>query len=436
MADPIPIPKIKNYKKIVNSWALYHWAENAFATTVMAAILPVYYSHVAASTLTPNKATAYWGYTNAIALIISAFLAPMLGTLANIMGLRKRLLSIFAATGIVFTATLYFVTTGDWMMASVIFIISNIGFALSDVFHDSLLPHVAKPEDIDSVSTRGYAIGYLGGGILLAINVAMIQFMTNKEMAARLSFVSVSIWWAIFTIPLILNVKEPAKIKTGEANESPFIAGYKLLNKTFHDIKRYRQLILFLLAFWVYNDGIGTIIKMATIYGAEIGIDRSTLIGALLLTQFVGIPCAFGFGRLAGFIGTKRCIYLGLLVYTLISIGAYFMTRPVEFWILAFMVGTVQGGTQALSRSLFSSMIPKAKTGEFFGFYGMSSRIGGFIGPLVFAIVSQATGNSRLGIISLTVFFVIGGILLSRVDEKQGVLIAQEEDSNSGLTIR
>ncbi len=436
MADPIPIPKTKDYKKIVNSWALYHWAENAFATTVMAALLPVYYSHVAASTLTPNKATAYWGYTNALALIISALLAPMLGTLANIMGLRKRLLSIFAATGIVFTATLYFVTTGDWMMASVIFIISNIGFALSDVFHDSLLPHVAKPEDIDRVSTRGYAIGYLGGGILLAINVAMIQFMTNKEMAARLSFVSVSIWWAIFTIPLILNVKEPAKIKTGEANESSFIAGYKLLNKTFHDIKRYRQLRLFLLAFWVYNDGIGTIIKMATIYGAEIGIDRNTLIGALLMTQFVGIPCAFGFGRLAKYIGTKRCIYLGLLVYTLISIGAYFMTRPIEFWILAFMVGTVQGGTQALSRSLFSSMIPKAKTAEFFGFYGMSSRIGGFIGPLVFAIVSQATGNSRLSIISLTVFFVIGGILLGRVDEKQAVLIAREEDSNSGLTIR
>ena len=243
-------------------------------------------------------------------------------------------------------------------------------------------------------------------------------------------------WWAVFTIPLILNVKEPAKIKTGEANESSFIAGYKLLNKTFHDIKRYRQLILFLLAFWVYNDDIGTIIKMATIYGAEIGIDRSTLIGALLMTQFVGIPCAFGFGRLAKYIGTKRCIYLGLLIYTLISIGAYFMTRPVEFWILAFMVGTVQGGTQALSRSLFSSMIPKAKTAEFFGFYGMSSRIGGFIGPLVFAIVSQATGNSRLSIISLTVFFVIGGILLCRVDEKQAVLIAREEDSNSGLTIR
>ncbi|MCK5329405.1 MAG: MFS transporter [Candidatus Latescibacteria bacterium] len=415
-----------NYRKTVNSWAMYHWAENAYAATVMAAILPVYYSHVAASTLSANQATVYWGYTNTIGLLLAALLAPMLGTVANLLGIRKKLLIIFTALGVFTTATLYFVKTGDWLMASVIFIISNLGFALSDVFHDSLLPHVAKPEDIDRVSTRGYAIGYLGGGILLAINVLMLQLMSDKGLAARLSFVSVSIWWAIFTIPLILNVREPEK--TGEGRGSTLAAGYKELSKTFHNIKRYRELTIFLIAFLIYNDGIGTIIKMATIYGAEIGIGRNDLIGALLMTQFVGIPFAFGFGRFAKSIGTKNCIYIGLFVYTIISIGGYFISTALDFWILAFLVGTVQGGTQALSRSYFGSMIPKAKTAEFFGFYGMSSRMGGFIGPFIFAVVGQLTGNSRLSIISLIIFFVLGAILLSRVNEKEGLRIAKEED--------
>jgi len=395
----------------------------------MAAILPVYYSHVAASTLTANKATAYWGYTNSIALLISALLAPILGAIANIFGLRKRLLLVFAAVGILFTATLYFVKTGDWLMASIFFIIGNIGFSLSDEFHNSLLPHVSKPDDMDRVSTRGYAVGYLGGGILLAINVAMIKFMSDKELASRLAFLSVSIWWAVFTIPLILNVKEPSKTDLGISETNPLKAGYKLLNTTFHELKHYRQLMFFLFAFWVYNDGIGTIIKMAAIYGAEIGIDRTTLIGALLITVLVGAPFAYGFGYLAKHVSTKECIYLGLFVYSLISIGGYFMSKPIHFWILAFMVGTVQGGTQALSRSLFGSMIPKAKTAEFFGFYGMSSRIGGFIGPLVFAVVTQLTGTSRLSMISIGIFFVVGGLLLSRVDEKEGIRLAKEEDA-------
>ncbi|MCK5392581.1 MAG: MFS transporter, partial [Deltaproteobacteria bacterium] len=203
---------------------------------------------------------------------------------------------------------------------------------------------------------------------------------------------------------------------------------FKELSKTFHSIKRYRQLTIFLIAFLIYNDGIGTIIKMATIYGAEIGIGRNDLIGALLMTQFVGIPFAFGFGRFAKSIGTKNCIYIGLFVYTIISIGGYFISTALDFWILAFLVGTVQGGTQALSRSYFGSMIPKAKTAEFFGFYGMSSRMGGFIGPFIFAVVGQLTGNSRLSIISLIIFFVLGAILLSRVNEKEGLRIAKEED--------
>ena len=256
----------------------------------------------------------------------------------------------------------------------------------------------------------------------------MIEYMSDTMLATRLSFVTVSIWWAVFTIPIIKNVREPVVKKIKGSNINPITGGFKRLAITFKELKNYRQLLLFLIAFWIYNDGIGTIIKMATIYGAEIGIDQTTLIGALLMTQFVGIPFSFAFGRLAKYIGTKNSIMIGLFVYTMISIGGYFMQTALHFWILAFLVGTVQGGTQGLSRSLFGSMLPKSKTCEFYGFYGMSSKFAGIIGPLVFAVVTQITGTSRLSIVSLIAFFIIGGFLLNKVDEKEGIRIAQEDN--------
>ncbi len=410
------------------SWCMYDWANSAFATTVMAAVLPVYYSQVAGSNLSANTATVYWGYTIAIALLITAAIAPIMGAIADYSGVKKKLLMIFAAVGIFATALLYFVTTGDWLLASALFIVGNIGFAIAEVFYNSLLPSVAEPENIDQVSTKGYALGYLGGGILLGINLLMIEFMSDKILASRLSFVSVSIWWALFTIPIIKNVREPNVGEKKKTHTNPVTAGFRRLTKTFKELKSYRQLFLFLIAFWVYNDGIGTIIKMATIYGAEIGINQTDLIGALLMTQFVGIPFAFAFGRLARYLGTKNSILSGLFVYTLISIGGYFMETSLHFWILAFLVGTVQGGTQALSRSFFGSMLPKSKTAEFYGFYGMSSKFAGIVGPLVFAVVSQITGTSRLSIISLIVFFIIGGFILTKVDEKEGIKMAQENN--------
>ncbi len=349
-----------------------------------------------------------------------------MGAIADYSGVKKKLLMSFAAIGIFSTALLYFVTTGDWLLASALFIVGSIGFTMSEVFYNSLLPHVAGPENIDQVSTKGYALGYFGGGILLGINILMIEFIPDKILATRLCFITVAIWWTVFTIPIIKNVKEPELIGTTGPHQNPLTASFRRLGKTYHELKTYRELFLFLIAFWVYNDGIGTIIKMATIYGAEIGIDQTDLIGALLMTQFVGIPFAFAFGRLARLLGTKNSIMVGLFVYTLISIGGYFMETALHFWILAFLVGTVQGGTQALSRSLFGSMLPKSKTAEFFGFYGMSSKFAGIVGPLVFAVVSQIAGSSRLSILSLIVFFIVGGFLLSRVDEKKGVLSAQE----------
>lgn len=409
------------------SWVMYDWASSAFATTVLAAVLPIYYSQVAGAEIGAHTATVYWGYTLSIALFLTAVISPVMGAIADYSGLKKKLLLTFAGIGIFATALLYFVTTGDWFIASLFFIFGNLGFATSEVFYNALLPSVSTPETIDRVSTKGFALGYLGGGILLGINVLMIEFISDTLFATRLCFVSVAIWWAVFTIPLILNVREP-EVKTGEnlKHVNPLKIAFKRIFVTFGELRRYRELFLFLIAFWVYNDGIGTIIKMATIYGTEIGIDQTSLIGALLMTQFVGIPFTFAFGRLAGYLGTKNSILLGLAVYTGISISAYFMDTALHFWILAFLVGTVQGGTQALSRSLFGSMLPKEKTCEFFGFYGMSSKFAGIVGPLAFAIVSQATGSSRIAIFMLIVFFIGGAALLMRVDETKGKAAANK----------
>ena len=408
-------------KKEVLSWCLYDWAYSSFATIVISAVLPVYYSQVAAVDLPGNTATVYWGYTTVFALIVSVMLAPVMGAVADFSGIKKRLLLIFAAIGIFSTALLYYVTSGDWLLASLLFIFGNIGFSMSEVFYNSILPSVAGPEEIDRVSVKGYALGYLGGGILLALDIGLIQIMTDKALATRISFITVSIWWALFTIPFILHVREPAVTKRKRMDGNILTAGFKRLSLTFSELRRYRELFLFLAAFWIYNDGIGTISKMATIYGAEIGISQSALIGALLMTQFVGIPFSFAFGNLARLIGAKNSIMLGLFVYTVISIGSYFMETALHFFILAFLVGTVQGGTQALSRSLYGSMLPKEKTAEFFGFYGMSSKFAGIVGPLVFVVVSQLAGTSRLSIFSLIIFFITGAFLLNRVDVERGV---------------
>jgi len=405
-------------------WYLYDWAYSAFATTVIAAILPVYYSKVAAGNLSGNEATIYWGYTTAIALLIVSLIAPIMGTIADFIGQKKRLLGIFTYIGVIATSLLYFISDGDWVFASILFVIGNIGFSISEVFYNSLLPYIAPKDKVDQISVRGYAYGYMGGGILLLLNVILISSLSDQKFGIRLSFIMAALWWAVFSFPLISSKSNNGPIINQQPNSNLIFLSFRRIKRTFLEIKKYRELSIFLIAFWIYNDGIGTIIKMATIYGAEIGISTTDLIGALIMTQFVGIPFALIFGRLANLIGTKNSIFIGLAVYTLISISAYFMKTNLHFWILAFMVATVQGGTQALSRSLFSSMVPKNKSGEFFGFYSMSSRFAGIAGPLIFSIVGQLTGSSRLSILSLVFFFLVGGFLLSTVDEKEGIKAA------------
>ncbi len=422
----------KAYRRIVNAWCLYDWANSAFATTVMAALLPPYFSNVAAAGLPGAQATSYWGYGVSLSMVLVAVMGPILGAIADYAGGKKRFLGGFLVVALVFTGMLFFVGEGDWVAALVFYILASIGNGGANVFYDSLLPHVARPEEIDQVSARGYAMGYLGGGLLLAVNLAWYLMperfgFADGSQAVRASFLSVAVWWALFSIPLFRRVPEPPATATGP-RVNPMRAGFSRLRETFDRMQHYKQLWKFLVAFWLYNDGIGTIIKMATIYGAEIGIGTADLAGALLLTQFVGIPLTLVFGRLARRTGAKRAIYLALGVYTLISILGFFMTQPWHFWVLAGMVGLVQGGSQSLSRSLFGAMTPKARSAEFYGFFDISSKFAGIAGPLLFGLTASLTGSGRWSIVSLIVFFVAGALLLSRVNEQEGMAIARAEN--------
>jgi UMF1 family MFS transporter len=429
---PKPQTDDRTYRKTVNSWAMYDWANSAFATTVMAAMYPpLYRSLVEASGQAEATATAYWAYTLSLALFLMALMGPVLGAISDHTGGKKKYIAAFAGLGILGTALMIFLGDDTYLLASSLFMVGNFGFAGANIFYESLLPHLAKKGDIDQISTRGYAVGYIGGGILLAVNALWVFkpawfFMPDAGFSVRASFFSVAVWWALFSIPLFRNVPEPPAVRGVGESINALRAGFGRLAHTFRQMARYRQLLLFLIAFWVYNDGIGTVIKMATAFGDEIGIGLNHMIAAVLIVQFVGVPCAFGFGWLAKYFGTKRSILLGLGVYTIIAIGGFFIQTAIHFYILAILVGMVQGGTQALSRSLYGVMVPKHQAAEFFGFFSTSSKFAGILGPLVFGVVSQMAGGSRLSIVSLVIFFVGGGLLLMRVDEAEGIRVAKE----------
>ncbi|WP_070120370.1 MFS transporter [Bacillus marinisedimentorum] len=417
-------------KKEIFSWTMYDWANSAFATTIMAAVLPIFYYDVAAKNLERTTATSYYGYSQSIAMILVAFLAPILGALADYSSSKKKFLRFFAYMGILASILLAFTGEGDYILVSVLLIIGTIGYSGGNVFYDAFLPEVAPREDIDKVSARGYAFGYIGGGLLLLVNLAMIlkpeMFgIPNTLIATQISFASVGVWWFIFSLPFFRNVEEKVIVKR-KMTGSPVTIAFKRLKETFTEINQYKNLLIFLVAFWLYNDGISTIIKMATIYGRDIGIGSNDLIAALLITQFVGIPFAFLFGWLATKISPKRSLYIALFIYVIIIIFGYFMQTALHFYMLAVTVGFVQGGSQALSRSIFGSMVPENRHAEFFGFYGISAKFSAIFGPFVFALVGQLTGSSRLGIVSLLIFFVAGIFLLTKVDIEKGKLEASE----------
>lgn len=645
----------KEYKRRIRAWTMYDWANSAFATTILAAVLPIYYSQVAGANLpSATVATAYWSTGLSVALFIVAIISPILGTISDVMRGKKRFLAIFFGLGIVTTGLLVLVDTGDWLLASILFIVGRIGFTGANVFYDALLPHISKEEDRDRVSTRGYAMGYLGGGILLAINIVMIELLPGTW-GPRISFLSVAVWWLVFSIPLFRNIPEPpAATASLEPGQTVVSVSVNRLWNTLKDIKQYKELFKYLLAFLVYVDGIGTIIGVAAIYGAELGFGSMEMILALLLVQFVGIPFSLLFGRLpsgkdkrspiflafvvfnlialplTGVMGarllpgevsgaqpapftdtattlgegiypasysrieysgkwetlevsaevlgtdvgkeylistdpdshyefpfngqgieieyslgpdhgiwkvfldgvpyldeqdepttidaynstvrygvsesflsdepgehtlslmntddrnpqsqgvvmnlgeihvlapvrksnlgaiigiilgieliglllawilgpmvfgdlskrmdTKRSILLALMVYTIIAVWGYFLNSVIEFWLLAWMVAVVQGGCQALSRSLFASMAPSSKSGEFFGLFGIMEKFSTIVGPLVFAFAATTFGSSRPAVLSLVAFFIVGGYLLTKVNVEDGKRVAQAED--------
>lgn len=655
----------REYHRRINAWCMYDWANSAFATTILAAVLPIYYSQVAGATLPSEaRATAYWSLGLTISLLIVAVLSPILGTVSDVMRSKKQLLAVFAGLGILATAALVFVTTGDWVLASILAILGRVGFNGSITFYDALLPHVAREDDRDRVSARGYAMGYLGGGLLLAVNVAMIQIW-GGNWGSRLSFVSVALWWAVFSIPVFRRVPEPATATASlQPGESVLGVSVRRLAATLGDIRHYRQLFKYLIAFLIYNDGIGTIIGVAAIYGAELGFGSTELILALLLVQFVGIPFSLIFGRLpvpptvdaaarkttgrrpfflafivlnliavplvgiagrlvlpgtisgsplpayeatGGAVGqgtytaeaaalkysgtwtpitvaaaevrenadvvyqttseagaryelpfngqkvevlhstgpdrgiwaveidgrpaidpdsdaplqidgysstvrygvrrtiqavtpgehvlslvntgvkhpessgtlltvaqvevlppirqsslpiiigmilamevvclllawlvgwplfsglaarldTRRSIMLALVIYAVIAVWGFFIDSVVEFWFLAWMVAIVQGGSQALSRSLYAQLSPAAKSGEFFGLFAIMEKFSSLLGPALFAAAGLLFNSSRPAVLSLIVFFIVGIFLLTRVDVAEGRRVARSED--------
>ena len=425
----------------LRAWAMYDWAASSVQTTIMVAVFPIYFVKVAGANIVEGGATQRLATINSIALVIIALLSPLLGAISDYRAAKKRFTAIFMAVGIAACCGLFVIHTGDFDLASWLFILVMVGVAGSYVFYEALLPHIARPGEIDRVSTAGYAMGYLGGGVLLALNLAWIQMpglfglpsgpgLSESEatLPARLAFLSVAFWWGLFSIPLFRRVPEPpARIEPDErSGANPVAAAFVRLGETFRELRSYKQAFLMLLAFLIYNDGIQTIIKMATAYGTEIGIGQSALISAILLVQFVGIPCSFLFGAVAGRIGAKRALFIGLLAYTAISILGYYMTNATHFFILAGLVGMVQGGTQALSRSLFASMIPQHKSGEFFGFFSIFEKFAGIFGPLIFAGTIAVSGSSRSAILSVIGFFAVGAVLLAMVDVGEGQRVARE----------
>jgi MFS transporter, UMF1 family len=422
-------------RRDLRAWAMYDWANSAFQTTIIAAVFPIYFQKVAAADLPAPVATARFAWASTISIVIVAVVAPLLGAVADYAAMKKRLLAIFLAIGAAATGAMYFIGRGDWLFALVLFVIGNVGVAGSIVFYESILPHLVGEDELDRVSTAGYAMGYIGGGVLLAINIVMMARpelfgFASREIAVRASLASVAVWWVMFSIPLFRDVREPERrIERDETSAAnPLVVAGGRLIETFHELRRYKQAFLLLLAFLLYNDGIQTIIRMATIYGTEIGIDDNAMILALLVTQFIGVPFAFLFGMFAGKVGAKIAVFIGLAVYALITVLGYFMHSATEFFVLAIMVGMVQGGTQALSRSLFASMIPRHKSSEFFAFFGVFERYAGILGPAIFAWVVEHSGTSRNAILSVVGFFLLGGALLTLVNVEEGRRAAREAE--------
>lgn len=403
------------------AWALYDCGNSAFATTVMAGFFPLFFKQYWSAGVSVTESTSKLGLANSLASVAVALLAPVLGAVADAGRSKKRWLAGFAALGCIATAALALVGKGDHAGATLWYALASIGFAGSLIFYDALIVSVATDRDSDRVSALGYSMGYLGGGLLFAINVAMTLkpgWFGLKDAAAgvRASFVTVAVWWAVFTVPLLLRVHE-RRYGSAEAQRGAWLRGLTQVRRTFQRVRSLPNVWRFLLAYWLYIDAVDTVVRMAVDYGLSLGLPSQSLIIALLITQFVGFPAAIVFAKLAGRIGPRASILIGIAIYCGVTVFGYFMTTATEFYALAIVIGLVQGGVQALSRSMYSRLIPEEEAGEFFGFYNMLGKFAAVFGPALMGYVGLLTGSPRKAILSLLVLFIAGAALLLRVPE-------------------
>lgn len=431
-------------KKAIWGWAMYDWANSAFATTVMAGFFPVFFKKYWSYGVDVNMSTAQLGFGNSIASLFVALMAPVIGAIADKGSTRKKFLLFFAYLGVLMTASLFVIQQGEWAWAIFIYAMGIIGFSGANIFYDSLLPGVAGEEKIDFISGFGFSMGYLGGGLLFLLNVLMTLMpesfgLADSSEAVRYSFLSVAVWWGVFTVFIILWVPEEKTLSASGNGGNPVINGFLQIIKTLKKIRHQKTIFLFLLAYWFYIDGVDTIIRMSVDYGISLGFDSNDLILALLIVQFIGFPAALVFGKLGKQWGVRKAIYLALGVYIFVTIWAVMMTHKHEFYILAIAIGLVQGGIQALSRSYYSRLIPREQSAEYYGFYNMAGKFAAIIGPALIGVVgiiarrvlmppaptpqqAEYVGQlaSRYGIGSILILFFIGAILLYFVDDEKG----------------
>jgi len=411
-------------RKRVISWALYDWANSAFATTVMAGFFPLFFKSFWAADLSPVESTAVIGTTNSLAGLLIVLLAPFLGAYSDLGKFKKKFLAFFALLGVLSTGYLYFIPQGDWVIAASLYALAVIGFSGGNIFYDSLIASVSKQDQRNKVSSLGFSLGYLGGGLLFVINVLMYLNpawfgLSSQSEAILWSFVSVAVWWAVFSLPLFMSVEEKSNAEISKGLFETITEAFKAVASTLREIKKHKRVAIFLIAYWLYIDGVDTIVRMAVAYGSDIGLDASSMITALLLTQFVGFPATLVFGIYADKIGFKKILTIGISIYILVTFYAYYMSTALEFYILAGTVGLVQGGVQAISRSFFSTIIPVNKEAQFFGFYNLVGKSAVFLGPVLVSWVALIFGNPRFGILSLLFLLVPGLILLWMVPDKE-----------------
>lgn len=421
---------MKGFTKEESSWIRYDWASSAYSIIISTAVFPLFYKATATNAgVSLANSTAYLGYTIAIATFILALIGPILGTIADYKGMKKRFFSIFFTLGISFTAMLAFVPSDNWLLMLIVYTLAVLGSTGSNVFYDAFIVDVTTDERMDRVSARGYGMGYIGSTIPFIISIAIIILAQTKvlpvsvTLASQTAFIITALWWGLFSIPMFKHVHQKHYI---EREPQLVLQSFRRLGKTFKEIRKYRALFLFLLAYFFYIDGVGTIITMSTAYGTDLGISSTNLLIILFATQVVAWPFALLFGKLSERFTGKKMLYVGIIVYIIVCIYAYFLETTTDFWILAMLVATSQGGIQALSRSYFAKLVPKANANEFFGFYNIFGKFASIMGPLMVGLTAQLTGNSSMGVFSLVILFVVGMVILAFVPEPEEVTQAPE----------